>query len=119
MTEPVSPEPMQKTIVRSGTGDGGATVGIAGVSGSQPTLVMAVPWWQIVLARIVRTYIDSALGVLTLVGFGTITLTGPQDIGTHLYHAAWAALVPTIIATLRESGELLASFDRSHPQLRG
>lgn len=109
----------QKTIVRQSLGTGDGEIGTAGVGTSTPVTVVAVPWWQIVLARVVRTYIDSMLAVLTLDGFGVVQLASPGDIGAHLYKAAWCAAVPTIIATLRESGELLASFDRSHPQLRG
>lgn len=82
-------------------------------------LVIAVPWWQQVLIRTGRVYLQG------LVGFLSVGITGldegimPDEFGSMFLMAAKFALAPAVFTLLQNTLELLMKLDVVRPTLRG
>lgn len=111
-------DPIAKVVVRQTNGIAGP-IGVAAAGTDAATTVIALPWWQISLVRVLRTYVHVVLGVLMADGIGVIQLTDTKDVWAHFSKALIVGLAPTGIAFLQEIAEVLSRFDVRYPQLRG
>lgn len=81
--------------------------------------IIAMPWWQIVLVRTARVYLQS------LSAFVSMALTGvdpldimPETLGAALWLSAQLALAPATLTLIQNALELLAKLDMVRPTLR-
>lgn len=119
MTQPTE-TPTPSTIVTKREGvESHLSMNIAGGD----MQIVAVPWWQIVLVRVARVYIQSILGLLGVTSSGLANAVGAQiPASTFLHQLQVAASLSLAIATitaLQNIGELLAGLDTKRPTLRG
>ncbi len=83
-----------------------------------------IPVWQSVLVRAARTYLQSLVAFLAVVGLG-IEVGAIDDavrlapFAAKLILAAELAVAPTVVALLQNGLEVLRKLDVSHPELRG
>lgn len=83
--------------------------------------IVPMKWWQIVLVRAARVYIQGLLTFLTTnVTGATTAVTGVPvgDFGNSLLIAASLAVAPATGSVLMNILELLAKLDQTQPQLR-
>ena len=76
--------------------------------------------FQLVAVRVLRTYLQSMLGLLTagLAGgaAGMIPFTDFQDL---FIKSASLAIAPTVVSAIQNILEILAKWDSTKPELRG
>lgn len=92
--------------------------------GIEAPIVVPLPWWQMVLVRTTRTYLQalvSFLGAAFLVPGVLPAATGLvlMPYGDRFLVAAQLAALPAVIAAVQNLLEVLAKLDTSAPQLRG
>lgn len=83
--------------------------------------IVPMPWWQIVLVRAGRVYIQGlSTFLLSNAAGATTAVTGMPigDFGNSLMIAASLAVAPAVGSLLLNIGELLAKLDQSHPTFR-
>lgn len=96
------------TDIVTGTGDGGATV------------VVAVPWWKIILIRAGRVFLQSFLAVFTLSSTGLVKIaTESGDQFGSIKAAAIGAAATAGFTILQNVLELLTKLDQKNPTWRG
>jgi len=83
-------------------------------------IVKALSPARITVTRVLRVYLQSLAGMLTVVmsGMAPDALIPPADFVSKLQLAAGLAIAPATMALLQNAVELLTKFDESHPQLR-
>ncbi len=76
--------------------------------------------FKLVLVRVVRTYLQSLLGLLTagLAG-GAAGMIPFADFSDLLVKSASLAIAPTVVAAIQNVLEILAKLDETKPELRG
>jgi hypothetical protein len=108
----------QFTVVRQTNGV--KEVGTAGLDKEniQSVTVNAMPIWQLVLVRVMRMYIQSLLGLLTLDGLGVIKMEGVLEDWSLISSAMLTALAPTFISFMQNTLEFLTKLDVKNPAWR-
>lgn len=83
-------------------------------------LVKALSPVRIVATRVIRVYLQSLLGMLTVVmsGVASDALITPTDFQGKLALAAGFALAPSAITLLQNAAELLAKWDETNASWR-
>lgn len=104
------------TIVRKTNGE--EYIGTAGIDSLIPVSVTAMPIWQLLLIRVVRMYIQTILGLLSLSGLGMIMMEGVLKDWSLIAGAMLAALAPTFVSFLQNLLEFLTKIDVKNPQWR-
>ena len=86
---------------------------------NQPNVqVVAMPWWQIVLIRTARVYLQGLMGFLTVGATGLDAGIMPNDFLGMMLTAAKFAIAPAAFTLLQNAMELLMKLDVSRPTLR-
>lgn len=71
--------------------------------------------WVRVAIRVIRTYLQSALGLLTVTSLGSVIpgnpIPDPSSAGQILYVSFYAALFPALIALIQNTIEELNKLD--------
>lgn len=83
--------------------------------------VVVVPAVRVVLVRVVRTYLQTLIGLLTALGLGVLPV-GPVDqlaVWQQVLVTAGLALFPAFMSLLQNVWELLGKWDVTKPELRG
>lgn len=109
---------IQKTLVRKTETTETAVVGIAGIDGPAPTVVVTISVWKMLTVRVARAYVESVLGLLALDGFGAIEFAASSGFFPHLYVAAQLALGPAAYSLILNGYEYLKRLDVTAPQWR-
>lgn len=116
MTPPLEPTPKTIVVKRegvetelvSGTGDGGAT------------MVVAVPWWQIILIRGGRVFAQTFMGFFTLSATGLVKMTTDSgDVMGNIKAAGIGAIASALFTIGQNIVELLTKLDQKNPTWRG
>ena len=112
-------EEIQKTLVRKTEAtEAAAVVGVAGIDGPEPTVVVTMSVWKMLAVRVARAYVESVLGLLTLDGFGAIEFAASAGFFPHLYVAGKLALGPAAYSLILNGYEYLKRLDVTAPQWR-
>jgi hypothetical protein len=80
-----------------------------------------MPAVGVVLVRVVRTYLQTLIGLLTALGLGVLPV-GPVDqlaVWQQVLVTAGLALFPAFMSLLQNTWELLGKWDVTKPELRG
>lgn len=83
--------------------------------------IVVVPAVGVVLVRVVRTYLQTLIGLLTALGLGVLPV-GPVDqlaVWQQVLVTAGLALFPAFMSLLQNTWELLGKWDVTKPELRG
>lgn len=82
--------------------------------------VVTMTWWQIVLVRVARTYLQALIGFL---GYSMVSdsfdAVAAQVFGNKFIAAAGFSLAPAVMSLLHNAAELLAQLDTKAPKIRG
>lgn len=106
----------QLTVVRATEGVG--LVGTAGVNTTQSVTVVAMPWWQMLMIRVLRVYLMTLAGLLPADGLGMIELSKAGSAWQHIGMAAYVATAPAFASLLWNAIEFLTNLDVSRPGWR-
>lgn len=106
------------TLVRKT--DGVKEVGTAGIDSAAPVDVRTMSIWKMVAVRVVRTYLSTFLGLLTVdsSGVATITIGGADSGWGALSSAALVALAPSFVSLLHNTVDFLTKLDVTNPEWR-
>lgn len=75
---------------------------------------------QLVAVRVVRTYLQSVLGLLTAgMAGGAAGMIPYADFQELLIKSASLAIAPAVVAAIQNILEILAKWDATKPELRG
>lgn len=108
-----------KTIVTQRASMPDSVVAVTPETSPTDVHVVAMPWWQIVGVRVIRTYLTTLIGLLSAAGVGADNGILPHEFMPLLMTSAKIALAPAVMSLLLNTVELLARVDTSFPQLRG
>lgn len=76
--------------------------------------------FQLVAVRVVRSYLQTLLGLLTAAGAGGATGLIPfNDFQDLLIKSLTLSLAPAVVSLLQNVLEILAKLDKTQPELRG
>lgn len=109
-------QPPQTVVVRKVNGTP-EFVGIAGVGTKHEVVVYAMSTFRVLTIRVLRVYIQSFLGLLSVDGLGIRDLAPPGEAFDQMWVLAGIALAPAFIALLMNLLEFLTKLDVSTPSL--
>ena len=85
---------------------------------AQRATVRHLPWYVMILVRVVRVYLMTLLGLLGVGATGQLPATAAPDFAHVLLAAALTAIGPAVVSAIWNATELLAQLDIRQPQLR-
>lgn len=80
--------------------------------------VRPLPWWQMILVRVARTYLMSVLGLLGAGASGQLAPLAPTGFYATLVTAALTSIGPAVVCLIWNATEILAQLDIRKPELR-
>lgn len=108
----------QLTVVRSTSGPTREVIGVAGVDTPGAVTVVTLPWWQMLMVRVLRVYIQGFLGLLGADSVGMIELAKAGTAWQHIAAVAYVATAPAFISLLWNASEFLTNLDQTRPGIR-
>ena len=91
----------------------------AATDGDLPNVrVITLPWWQIMLVRAARVYLQTLTGLIGAAVTGADQGMLPDAFGALVWSTAGMALAPAAMSLLMNATELLAKLDVTRPSLR-
>jgi hypothetical protein len=98
----------------------GTESGIVGTGDGGQMQVIAVPWWQVILIRAGRVFLQSFMAVFTLSASGLVKLTTESgDVFGSIRAAAIGAGATALFTVGQNILELLIKLDQKNPTWRG
>lgn len=94
---------------------------LARTKASEPNIdVITLPWWQMIVIRASRVYLQSMLGFLTASATGIADAIGVPlgQFGNIFVTSASLAVAPAAISLIQNTVEILTKLDITNPQLR-
>ena len=109
-------------MVSTGTGDGGIQAGTAVTAPGQPNVVVTVVTPLVAIAiRAAHFFLKTTLGLVTAGTFSESgrQLLGASDAATLFTHAAWWAIVPTLMGVGWDFVTIFAKLEQKFPLSTG
>lgn len=107
-------ESTQSVVVRKING-APETVGVAGSGTPHAVVVYTMSTARILAVRILRVWLQSFLGLLTVDGLGLVDLAPPGEAFAQMWTVAGIALAPAAVALLQNLLEFLTKLDVKTP----